>query len=508
MSTREGAIQARVNRGLEWSREHIVGRTVDRLVEWRYFTTGAAIGLFLIAVSAMAGGLLKFTAFPELDGDTLEARILLPQGTPLSRTEEVVSLVTSALERVNQTYTPDQPDGRALVSNVTVRYNENEDAYENGPHVATVSADFLNNELRTTKNDVIFAAWREETGKIPDVVSVKFTEASVGPAGRAIDIRLQGKDLDKLKAASLDLQNILRQYQGTQNLNDDLRLGKPEITVRLTESGASLGLTAQTVGDQLRKAFFGATVSEIQVGSEAYEIDVRLAPDDQNSLEDLDYFSIVIPDGDLIPLNAAATLSRERGYARINRVDRLRTVSVQGDVDTRLGNANEIVNDFRRRLMPDFLERHPDVRIAVKGQDREASTTQSAMISGFALGLLGVFLLLSFQFRSYIEPIIVMIVIPFAFIGAVAGHLLLGLDFTMPSMLGFVALAGVVVNNSILLVEFIKSSHEPGARVADLAPLGARAFPRHVAHDTDDRRRTDPGAVGNQPASAGSDPVG
>ena len=470
-----GAIQRRANGAIDWSREHLVGRSVDRLVKWRYFTAGAAVALLLIAISAMAGGLLKFRAFPELDGDTLEARLLLPQGTPLSRTEEVVNRVTAALDRVNAKYTPEQPEGRALVTNVTTRYNENADAYESGPHVATVSVDFLANSLRTTRNDDILAAWREETGKIPDVISMKFTEATLGPAGRAFDIRLQGENLDALKAASLDLQGILRGYRGAQDLTDDLRLGKPEITVKLNASGNSLGLTAQMVADQLRKAFFGTTVSEIQVGRESYEIDARLSAEDQDSLDDLDYFTITTPTGDLVPLSAVATLSRERGYARINRVNRLRTVSVQGDVDTRLGNANEIVNDFRTRLLPDFLERHPQARIAVEGQDREAATTQGAMIGGFVLGLLGVFLLLSFQFRSYVEPIVVMLVIPFAFIGAVGGHLLLGLDFTMPSMLGFVALAGVVVNNSILLVQFIKTSHEPGDRVADIAPLGARA---------------------------------
>jgi len=470
-----GVVQRRVNDAIDWARENIVGRTVDRLVKWRYFATGGAVGLLLIAVSAMAGGLLKFTAFPELDGDTLEARILLPQGTPLSRTEEVVGRVAEALERVNERYTPEQPGDSSLVHNVTVRYNVNTDANESGSHVATVGADLLTNELRTTNNDAILSAWRTETGDVPDVISLKYAEASLGPAGRAIDIRLLGEDLEALKAASLDLQEILRGYRGVQDLSDDLRLGKPEITIRLTESGTSLGLTGQSVADQLRKAFFGTTVSEIQVGRDDYEIDARLAAEDQNSLGDLDYFTVTTPEGDLVPLLAVATLSQERGYARINRIDGLRAVSVQGDVDSRVANANEIIGDFRSRLMTDFLERHPQVSIDVAGQDREAATTQQAMIGGFALGLLGVFLLLSFQFRSYIEPLIVMFVIPFAFIGTVAGHLLLGLDFTLPSMLGFVALAGVVVNNSILLVQFIKQGHKPGDRVADVAPLGARA---------------------------------
>ncbi|MEJ2123283.1 MAG: efflux RND transporter permease subunit [Alphaproteobacteria bacterium] len=475
MRDKPGFIQRQTSSAIEWAREYLIGRTVDRLIKRRYLTAGVAIGLLLIAISAMAGGLLKFMPFPDLDGDTLEVRLLLPQGTPLTRTEQIVAKVKGALDRVNKRFTPDQPDKQPLVRNVIVRYNENSDAYESGPHVATIVVDLLPGDVRQTKNDDIIAAWRKETGAVPDVIALKFTEPQIGPAGRAIDIRLQGENLDALKAASLDLQKIMRRYRGAQDIGDDLRLGKPEVTVKLTESGTSLGLTAQTVADQLRKAFFGTTVSEIQVGREAYEIDARLSANDQNSLADLDNFTIMTTNGDLVPLSAVATLSQDRGYARINRINRHRTISVQGDVDTRIGNANEMIRDFRKRLKADFLKRHPLVQIDVAGQDRETGKTQKAMVRGFLLGLLGVFLLLSFQFRSYIEPVVVMLVIPFAFIGVIVGHLLLGLEFTMPSMLGFLALAGVVVNNSILLVDFIKRQYKPGDRVEDLAPKGARA---------------------------------
>ncbi len=475
MRDKPGFIQRQVSTAIEWAREYLVGRTVDRLIERRYLTAGVAIGLLLLAISAMAGGLLKFMPFPDLEGDTLEVRILLPQGSPLSRTEKVVNQIKTALDRVNKRFTPDQPGKQPLVKNVIIVYSENSDAYESGPHVATIIVDLLSGEQRKTKNDTIIAAWRKEAGAVPDVIALKFTEPQIGPAGRAIDIRLLGENLDAMKAASLDLQDILRRYQGAQDIGDDLRLGKPEITVKLNESGTSLGLTAQTVADQLRKAFFGTTVSEIQVGREAYEIDARLGTGDQKSFADLDNFTIATTAGDLVPLSAVATLSQDRGFARINRINRHRTVSIQGDVDTRIGNANEIIRDFRKRLQADFLKRHPQVQIDVAGQDRETGKTQQAMVRGFLLGLLGVFLLLSYQFRSYIEPVVVMLVIPFAFIGVIAGHLLLGLEFTMPSMMGFLALSGVVVNNSILLVEFIKRQHKPGDRVADLAPRGARA---------------------------------
>ena len=190
---------------------------------------------------------------------------------------------------------------------------------------------------------------------------------------------------------------------------------------------------------------------------------------------DLDYFTISTSAGDQIPLNSIATLRQDRGYARINRINGLRTVSITGELDSPIANTNEILADTQKRFIPEFLKRHPSIKLSLEGENKEAGKTQKSMVMGFMVGLIGVFLLLSFQFRSYVEPLVVMVVIPFAFIGAVAGHIIMGIDFTMPSMLGFVALAGVVVNDSILLITFIKEHHGPNTTVAQAAPIAARA---------------------------------
>ncbi len=473
-NNKKSSIQIWAENGLDWIRENIVGKLVDTAVRWRYFTTGLTIGLFLLSASAMIGGVLKFAAFPDIDGDTLEARILLPQGTPLSRTEAIVQDIKAAIRKVGNELQEKESSGQKLIKNISVQYNKNSDANENGTHVATVSIDLLSTEKRKATNDEIIQKWRKTTGNIPDVIFIKFTESSLGPAGLAIDLRLQGNNLSDLKKASLELQNWLRRYEGTFNITDDLRAGKPEVRIRLKTGAETLGIDSQTVGDQIRKSFYGTTVDEIQVGSESYEIDVRINPKDKDNLSDLENFTISTSAGDLIPITSIANFEIHRGFARINRINGIRTISVQGDIDVRIANANEIILDTEKRFIPELLKRYPSVRVAVQGQNKEANTTQGSMVSGFIIGLIGVFLLLSFQFRSYIEPVIVMIVIPFAFIGAVAGHILLGLDFTMPSMLGFVALAGVVVNDSILLVNFIKDQHTPGKTVAEIAPIASR----------------------------------
>jgi multidrug efflux pump subunit AcrB len=471
----EGRIQQRVERWLASFRDGPVARAVAATIAWRYLTVGGAVAVFVLALALPAGGLLKFVVFPELDGDTVESRILLPQGTPLWRTEQITAEIVAALERVDNKLTPQQPGAQPLVRHVTVQFNKNQDAFETGAHVATVTADLLSAEIRTSSSDEILSAWREQAGDLPDVLNLKFAETQLGPGGLPIDMRLKGSDLERLKAASLELQDWLRQYRGVHDLTDDLRPGKPEFSVRLKDGASALGLNGRMIADQLRSAFFGDTVSEIQAGQDVVEIDVRLSGPGRDAISDLEDFFVIAGDGSQIPLTEVAEIKPERGYARINRVDGQLAVTIQGEVDTRIANASAIVNDTINRFIPRLVERHPGVRLALEGQNKEAADSAGSMLSGFVIGLIGVYLLLSFQFRSYVEPVVVMIAIPLALVGVLIGHVIMGLDLSMPSMLGFVSLAGVVVNNSILLVNFIKERHEAGESVVAAAEQASRA---------------------------------
>jgi len=470
-----GKVQVWVNRKVMRFGEKAIFPAATLAVRWRYLTMGIAVGAMIITIGAMAGGILKFAPFPELEGDVIEARILLPQGTPLTRTKEVVGRVSAALEKVNQARKSDQPEGKMLVENVTFKFNSNVDAHETGAHVATVTVDLLPSEQRNTRVDDVMADWRAATGQIADVIAIKYTETTSGPGGLAIDVRLNGQNLDVLKKAAVEFADWLRQFKGVVNVIDDLRPGKPEVRIRLKDGALSLGVDGRTIADQLRSSFFGSTVSEIQRGSESFEIDVRLAEKNRNSLADLDYFTILTSEGKRVPLSVVADLSFDRGFSRINRVNGLRTVTVQGDVDVRYANAGEILARAEKEFFPAMKKRYPGVSTSLQGANNDAKKTQQSMISGFTIGLIGVFLLLSFQFRSYVEPLVVMLIIPFSFIGSVWGHVLLGLDFTMPSMLGFVALAGVVVNDSILLVNFIKHHHGTTNSVVEAGPMASQA---------------------------------
>lgn len=445
----------RFEAGLAWVREHVLGRAIDAAIQQRYLFVGTVMAVFILSVGMLSSGQLKFQVFPDLEGDIIDARVLLPQGTPLWRTQQVIDQLNEALTQVNTELQPKQPGQQALIQQITVRYNHNPDAFESGPHVATISADLLTSEQRNTRLDTVLQLWREYTGIVPDALSIVFKEPSIGPAGRAIDIRLQGSDLEQLKGASLALQGWLQRYTGVLDLSDDLRPGKPEVSLQLRDGALALGVDSQTIVNQVRAAFQGVTAQEVQVGKEDYEIDVRLQAADQTSLAALRDLPIMTANGS-IPLSELALIQNDRGVARINRIDGLRTVSVQGDVDTRLANAQQIIKDTERRFLPELQQQFPGVQVVLEGQAAESQTTGQSLARGFLLGLLGIFILLSFQFRSYIEPVIVMAAIPLALIGVIWGHWLMGLDLSMPSMMGFVSLAGIVVNNSILLVTFLK----------------------------------------------------
>jgi multidrug efflux pump subunit AcrB len=253
------------------------------------------------------------------------------------------------------------------------------------------------------------------------------------------------------------------------NLADDLRAGKPEIRMRMRQDAYGIGIEAADVGRQLSAAFQGLEADEIQVGPESYEIEVRLAGMDRNDLHDIENFNLVLPDGNQVPLRAVVTWKMEKGWARIARFNGMRAVTLRGDVDTRLVNTNELMNLFRKTYLTEFNQTYPGLKLAIAGSLEETNTTRKSMFGALIIGLIGIFILLSFQFRTFTEPFIVMLAIPFSLIGVVWGHGLMGVPISMPSLLGFIALGGVVVNDSILLVIFLKNARKEGIAMHDAA---------------------------------------
>ena len=466
--------RARFEGIIDGLREKVLGRTVDWVVRWRYLSLGLVLLAFLSAVGMFAGGVLKFQAFPPIDGDVVVARVLLPQGTPLERTESIVERITGAFDEVNEELRPRQPEGQDLRRAISVQFNTNTDANESGPHVATVTVDLLKAEVRDASIDEILNLWRAKVGTVPDVISLKFNEPSFGPAGHPIEIRIASDDLEEAKLASSEVCDWLRRHRGVYDVFDDLRPGKPEVHVRMAEGALSLGVNAEYVAGALRSAILGTTSSEIQVGPESFEVDVRVAEEDQNSVADLEYFHVSLPSGVQVPIDSLARLETKRGFGRIARVDGRRTVTVIGNVDSNELTVAGLIAKFRATELDALRERHPGVDVSFEGEIKNGEVTQGSLQRAFLIGVIGIFLLLAFQFQSYVEPLVVMFAIPMCLVGVIYGHIAMGLYFTLPSVLGFVSLAGVVVNDSILLVEFIKLRLGQGDAMEDAVCAASR----------------------------------
>jgi len=476
MSRREPSrFKQAFERGFDRLRENYFGPLLDRAVEYRYLTLGIVIMLMLFSIAIPAGGLLKFVGFPDIDGDIIEARVLLPQGTPLAKTEAVVKTIERALHKANEKFTPDQPDGTPLARNVTVIYGQNPDAYESGPHVARIIVDLLSAEIRDTTIDEFRDYWRDEVGTLNDVISLKFSEPAIGPGGRQLDIRFLGADLYHLKTAAAEFQNWLNSYAGVIDLSDDLRPGKREYRLHLKDDAGVLGITAANLSAQVRYAFQGSIIDEFPLGAETYEVDLRLSEKDRQSAEHMENMTITSPSGALIPLPAIAEIEEVRGWARINRVNGRRAITIQGDVQHGVANAQELLGLAKREFFPQLAEKYPDIQVEIQGQSDESAKTGKSIVRNVLLGLIGVYILLAMQFRGYLAPLTVMVVIPTALIGVIFGHWALGLDLTMPSMVGMASLFGVVVNDCILLVVFIREARAQGVAVPIAAKRAGRA---------------------------------
>ncbi|MDD4098264.1 MAG: efflux RND transporter permease subunit, partial [Lentisphaeria bacterium] len=445
---------------LAWLQHAVAETAVAALIRRRYLVVSIVTALLILSVGLLASGKLKIQGFPELEGETVVARLLMPQGTPLARTEQTVQHLLDALERTNAVFSPRQPGGRPLVEHAYVQYGHNPDAFESGPHVASLTVSLLRAEKRVGAIDEYLAEWRRQIGALPDVISLTLSEPGFGPAGRPLEIRLRGHSLPELKDAVTDLKGWFGQFQGVVNLDDDLRPGKPELRFRLRDEARGIGLTVTDVARQLQSAYQGVVADELQVGSESYAIDVRLQAADRGSRQTLDDFLLLLPDGREVPLRAVVNWEETRSWARIARFNRQRSATLFGDVDTRLANTSELIRRFRATRLPELRRQYPGVSCTIDGEPKEAGQARMSMLAALGIGMIGIFLLLSLQFRTYTEPLIVLIAIPFAMIGIFWGHFLMGVNICMPSLLGFVALSGVVVNNSILLVIFLKNARQ------------------------------------------------
>jgi multidrug efflux pump subunit AcrB len=472
---RPNRISRIVNAAFDGLRDRVIVPLSGLSLRYRYLTLGLAGFLVLFSLAPYTGGFIKYQSFPQLESDTVEARLLLVQGSPLERTEQRVAKVIKALDKMNAELTPDQPDGQPLVQSFTVTYSSNADTPETGAHMATVSAKLLPAGIRSTDVTTIIDRWRKLVGPMPDMAAFRITDKERGAGGKPIDIRLQGNDLNELRATAKEMRKFFRDFEGVRDVTFDLQPGKSEFIVTMRPAAASaLGVSAQAVAIELRAGFRGDTPLEVRDGLGPLDIVARLSESNRMTLQDILNLRIPGAEGALIPLAAVADVKQGRGFAVINRVDGQRTVAVQGSINPAVANSRELVMALKTRYLPKLAGKRPGVSVTIMGEAEDTATTGSSLTKNMAVGLIVVYLILAFQFRSFIQPVVVVVAIPLSLVGVMWGHMALGLQISLPSLVGLATLAGVVVNDSILLAGFMKDRLTAGEALLDAGQMAVR----------------------------------
>ncbi|PRQ09717.1 efflux RND transporter permease subunit [Enhygromyxa salina] len=468
-------LRVRFDAGFAALRERGLGWLVDGAIRLRYVAVGLALAAFLASVGAVQGGKLRYQAFPDTEGDVVEFRLELPPGTALDATKRETERVIAAAQRVSDRLRPEQPDEQDLVLNTSVRFNYNSSVDTTGPHVATVTIDLLGVEVRATTLAEFTEAWREELGPIPNAIGASFGAGGRrGPGGNAIEVRVLGQDLERLDEAAERVEAWFAGFSGVTDLSDNLELGTAQVRVRLRPGVGTPGLTGASVASQVKAALAGVSVETLYEDGEEYEVFAELERHNRDTVADLEVLPILLADGTRVPLGSVAIVEQSRSYGSVSRQAGMRTVTVTGGLDREQQNLAALMAQFREQGAPELEAEFPDLDFVVGGETEDSEATLGSMARGTVLGMLAIFVVLSLQLRTLVEPVLVMLAIPFAFVGVVVGSLAIGAPLSSQSIMGFVSLAGIVVNDSILLMLFIKKARAEGMSVIDAARTASR----------------------------------
>ena len=333
-----------------------------------------------------------------------------------------------------------------------------------GSHLGQVAIE-LQGHRPISANEVV-RRWREASPPIPEAEKLVFAWDSVS-MGDPIDVELRSDHIEDLVAAAHRLKAELAAYPGVSDVADTFRAGKQELKLAVLPAAEALGLSLEDVARQVRRAFYGEEAQRIQRGRDDVKVMVRYPERQRRSLSDLENLRIRTPEGGEVPFYSVARAERGLGYANIQRVDRRRVVAVTADVDIHVANANQVIRDLERGVLAQLVADYPGLAYSLEGEQREQQESMAALASSFGFALFVIYALLAIPLRSYAQPLIIMSVIPFGLVGAIAGHLIMGLDFSMISLFGVVALSGVVVNSSLVLVDGVNRRRSEGMSVPE-----------------------------------------
>ncbi|MCP4642150.1 MAG: efflux RND transporter permease subunit [bacterium] len=412
----------------------------------RYLTVTASLGVLIVMSAYALSGRMGFQQFPVIESDYADARLVLPYGSPAEKTEAIVQRLYEGARRV-----VDESGHPELVNAII------SDVGWGGGHSGRVRVELAEPDIRKTimSTAEFTQKWRQAVGEVPGVENLRFASDSGGPGGhgRPLAVELSHRSIETLEEVSGELAKIVETYPGVADVDDGFQPGKPQLDFTIKPEGKSLGLTPIEVARQVRHAFYGAQVLRQQRGRNEIKVMVRLPESERSSEQTIHDLLIRTPQRTYVPFREIATITRGRAYTVIDRRNGRRVVQVSGDVTPR-SKAGEVLADLRESVLPGLMEKYRGLSYSFEGHQAEIRESMGSLKVTFALAMMAIYAMLAIPFRSYVQPFIVMLSIPFGIVGAFVGHLIMGYDLCIPSMFGIVALSGVVVNDSLVMIDF------------------------------------------------------
>ncbi len=471
-------LQQSIANGLEWVVQRIYQSILRRTLNWRYLTFALFIGFSFLVLAYVMSGRFAYTFLPRVESETARASLTMQSGTPEQVTAANIRRIEQAALDLQAKYT-DPGTGESVVRNIltSIGWNAVGRPIANGANaeVGQVSLELMAPEVRTLDIGTrqIVSEWRKSIGSIANAKDLTY-RAEIGRGGEPIAVQLIGNDNEAIEALATKVKERLAQYPGLFDIQDTLANGKPQLEFSLKEQANYLGLSTQDLATQIRQAFYGTEVQRLQRERDDVSVIVRYPESERRSIASLDQMKVRAPSGALIPISAVADTKVERGSATIKREDRKRQVSVSADANKNEIDANKIAADLAAYL-DEQVQQYPGISYALSGELKEQNESLGSLRFGIFLALFAIYALLAIPLKSYTQPIMVMLVIPFSVIGAILGHWVLGMPLSFMSILGMLALAGVAVNDSLVLVHWINKRRREGMTVLDAARTAGTA---------------------------------
>jgi len=468
--------QQKISKGLEWFIQAIYGPILRKILRFRYTAFAFVLALMFLTVGLVKGGHLAFTFMPRLEGDIVKVSARLPLGAPVEETERIRDRLIKTGEEVLAQYGGEKISKGlyAQIGQEIGGFGPHSGGGGSGSHIVDLSLQLVSSDQREVSGAEIARAWREANQDLVGVETSSFSAALRMGGGMPVEVQLQHREMEVLEKAAGQLAAAIREFKGTSEVDDGFTAGKVQMDLKLRPVALNLGLSEADVARQIRDAFFGAEALRQQRGRDELRVMVRLPLADRQRQISFEQLMLRSPAGGEIPLNEAVDIQPGRAYSEISRIDGLQVVHVTADVDPSVNKADKILDQLKDKVMPGLLAAYPGLSYSFEGQRKDRKETFASLGVGFLLALLAIYSLLAIPFRSYLQPIIIMTAIPFGIIGAVAGHLISGYDLSVMSLMGVVALSGIVVNDSLILVLAINQRRREGASLFEAIVYGGQ----------------------------------